>query len=83
MHTTAPKTGLLTLPPANIELLQEDLELVIRPSFDGLARAGGMPGSPRYRRRRFFHGSSGSATNAATTSRWPLRSLFGQFLDTE
>lgn len=42
------KEGLLTMPPTILTDFEEDLESLMRPCFDALARAGGLQGSPRY-----------------------------------
>jgi hypothetical protein len=44
------KDELLTLPPATLSNFEEDLPTLMRPCFDALARVGGIPGSPRYRK---------------------------------
>lgn len=48
-HRLGIKSGLLTMPVTIAGNMNEDLQSLMRPSFDALARAGGMPGSPRYR----------------------------------
>jgi hypothetical protein len=47
-HRLGIKEGLLTLPIAMLSNFEEDLPTFIKPCFDALARAGGLPGSPRY-----------------------------------
>ncbi len=47
-HRLGIKEGLLTLPVAILSTFEEDLHRFIRPCFDALAKAGGLPGSPRY-----------------------------------
>jgi hypothetical protein len=42
------KEELLTMPPTILTDFQEDLDALMKPCFDALARAGGLPGSPRY-----------------------------------
>ena len=50
-HRVGIKEGLLTLPIAILSNFEEDLQILLKPCFDALARAGGVPGSPRYARR--------------------------------
>ena len=47
-HRLGIKEGLLTLPIAMLSNFEEDLQTFVKPCFDALARAGGVPGSPRY-----------------------------------
>lgn len=47
-HRMGIKEGLLTMPPTILTDFQEDPEALLKPCFDALARAGGLPGSPRY-----------------------------------
>ena len=49
-HRMGIKEDLLTMPPAILSAFDEDLETLMKPCFDVLARAGGQPGSPRYRK---------------------------------
>ncbi len=48
-HRMGIKSDLLTMPPAFLTDFDEDLVTLMKPCFDALARAGGEPGSPRYR----------------------------------
>jgi len=41
---------LMTMPPAILRSFDESTEMLMKPSFDMLARAAGLPGSPRYRK---------------------------------
>jgi hypothetical protein len=43
-----PGISILTLPPAILSNFDEDLQTLMKPCFDALARAGGLPASPRY-----------------------------------
>jgi hypothetical protein len=47
-HSMGIKDELLTMPPTILTDFQEDLEVLMQPCFDALARTGGLPGSPRY-----------------------------------
>ncbi len=47
-HRMGIKEDLLTMPPAILTDFNEDLETLMKPCFDAVARAGGQPGSPRY-----------------------------------
>ena len=49
-HRMGIKEDLLTMPPAILSAFDEDLETLMKPCFDALARAGGQPRSPRYRK---------------------------------
>lgn len=42
------KSGLLTMPVTIADSMNEDIQSLLKPSFNALARAGGLPGSPRY-----------------------------------
>lgn len=46
------REGLLTLPFTILSDFEEDLAVLMKPCFDALARAGGLPGSPRYAKRK-------------------------------
>jgi hypothetical protein len=51
-HRMGIKDDLLTMPPAILTDFTEDLNALMKPCFDALARAGGLPGSPRYKNSR-------------------------------
>jgi len=47
-HRLGIKDGLLVLPLTIVSTFDEDIAVLLRPCFNALARAGGLPGSPRY-----------------------------------
>jgi hypothetical protein len=47
-HRMGIKEGLLTMPLTILTDFEEDLQVLMKPCFDALARAGGLPGSARY-----------------------------------
>ena len=47
-HRMGIKEDLLTLPVAILNNFDEDLVLLMKPCFDALAKAGGLPASPRF-----------------------------------